>query len=274
MHLPYRKILCPVDFDENSVAALETSGEIARHFDATVYVLHTVPMIISPTSLPVYVDLYKGQEETARKNLQELTRKHLAGIKYEIMINIGEPAGSILRAERGIGADLLVMSTHGRRGFSRFFLGSVAEHVLREARCPVMTVRHTQAKKDLVGAWMTTHPVTGQLDEKLSAIYAKMVDGGFRSIPLVQDDRVVAILTHGDIRSYVGHFDDTPAKRAITQALVTVGPETPIREAARIMRERKIDGLPVVEDGRLAGIITTTDVLEATTSDSVLSDCG
>ena len=267
MSLPYRKILCPVDFDENSIAALETAAEVARHFDATVYVLHTVPMIIVPTSMPVYVDLYKGQEETARKNLQELVRKHLAGIKYEIMVHMGEPARSILKAERGIGADLLVMSTHGRHGFSRFFLGSVAELVLREARCPVMTVRHSAAQKDLVGAWMTSNPVTGQLDEKLSAIYEKMVKGRFRSIPLVQDGRVVATLTDGDLRSYVGHFDDTTAKRAITQPLVTVGPETPIREAARIMRERKIDGLPVVEDGRLAGIITTSDVLEAATNE-------
>jgi nucleotide-binding universal stress UspA family protein len=267
MSLPYRKILCPVDFDENSIAALETAAELARHYDATVYVLHTVPMIIPPTSMPVYVDLYKGQEDTARKNLLELARKHLAGIKYEIMVNMGEPAGSILKAERGIGADLLVMSTHGRRGFSRFFLGSVAEVVLREARCPVLTVRHSAPQKDFVGAWMTSSPVTGKLDEKLSTIHAKMIEGGFRSIPLVQDGRVVAILTDGDIRSYVGHFDDTPAKQAITQALVTVGPQTPIREAARILRERKIDGLPVVEDGRLVGMITTTDVLEATTSE-------
>jgi nucleotide-binding universal stress UspA family protein/predicted transcriptional regulator len=267
MSLPYRKILCPVDFDENSIAALETAAEIARHFDATVYVLHTVLLLIAPTSMPVYADLYKAQEDTARSNLLELARKHLAGIKYEIMVNMGEPAASILKAERGIGADLLVMSTHGRRGVSRFFLGSVAELVLREARCPVLTVRQNAPQKDLVGAWMTTNPVTAQLDEKLSTIHAKMLEGGFRNIPLLQDGRVVAMLTEGDIRSFVGHFDDTPAKRAITQALVTVGPQTPIREAARIMRERKIDGLPVVEDGRLVGIITTSDALAATTSE-------
>ncbi|MDO8434244.1 MAG: universal stress protein [Candidatus Binatus sp.] len=265
MSLPYRKILCPVDFDDNSIAALEAAAELARHHDATLYVLHTVPMIVPPTSMPVYVDLYQGQEQTAVKNLQELARKYLAGIKYEIMVNMGEPAGSILKAERGIGADLLVMSTHGRRGFSRFFLGSVAELVLREARCPVLTVRRLAPKKDQVGAWMTRNPVTGRLDEMLSAIHAKMVEGAFRSIPLVQDDRVVAILTEGDIRAQAGHLDDTPASKAVTHALVTVGPDTTVREAARIMRERKIDGLPVVEDGRLVGMITTSDLLKATT---------
>jgi len=267
MSLPYRKILCPVDFDDNSIAALQTAAELARHFDATVYVLHTVLMIMPATSMPVYVDLYKAQEETARNNLEQLARKHLAGIKYEIMVNMGEPAASILKAERGIGADLLVMSTHGRRGFSRFFLGSVAELVLREARCPVLTVHQHAPHKDLVGAWMTSNPVTAQLDDNLSTIHARMLEGGFRSIPLIQDGRVVAVLTEGDIRSFVGHLDDTPAKRAITQALVTVGPQTPIRDAARIMRERKIDALPVVEDDRLVGIITTSDILAATTSE-------
>ena len=268
MPLPYRKILCPIDFDENSIAALETAAELARHHDATLYVLHTVPMVVMPTSMPVYVDIYKGQEETARKNLQELARKHLAGIKYELMVNMGEPAGSILKAERGVGADLMVMSTHGRRGFSRFFLGSVAELVLREARCPVLTVRHSAPKKDLVGAWMTNNPVTGRMDEKLSTIQSKMVEGGFRSIPLLEGERVVGLLTEADIRAHAGKLEDTVASKAISQALVTIGPETTVREAARIMRERKIDGLPVVDDGRLVGIITTTDVLEATTSES------
>ncbi len=266
MSLPYRKILCPVDFDENSIAALETAAEIARHFEATVYVLHTIVLVIAPTSMPVYVDLYKAQEDTARSNLLELARKHLAGIKYEIMVNMGEPAASILKAERGIGADMLVMSTRSPRRVA-VFLGSVAELVLREARCPVLTVRQHPPQKDLVGAWMTASPVTAQLDEKLSTIHAKMLEGGFRNIPIVQDGRVVAMLTEGDIRSFVGHFDDTPAKRAITQALVTVGPLTPIREAARIMRERKINGLPVVEDDRLVGIITTSDALAATTGE-------
>ena len=53
MSLPYRKILCPVDFDDNSIAALQTAAELARHFDATVYVLHTVLMIMPATSMPV-----------------------------------------------------------------------------------------------------------------------------------------------------------------------------------------------------------------------------
>ena len=63
---PFRRILCPVDFDDNSMQALDTAADLARENNGTVFVLHVVPMIVPPTGMPVYVDLYQGQEETAR----------------------------------------------------------------------------------------------------------------------------------------------------------------------------------------------------------------
>ena len=132
MGFPYRKILCPIDFDENSLNALETATRFARQNDGVVVALHVVPLIIPPTGIPVYVDMYKGQEEVSRNKLDEIARKHLAGVKYELLTDMGDPAGIILRTERKTGADLVVMATHGRRGFARFFLGSVAELVLRD----------------------------------------------------------------------------------------------------------------------------------------------
>jgi hypothetical protein len=64
----------------------------------------------------------------------------------------------ILMAERRAGADLAVMATHGRRGFSRM-LGSVAELVLRQSTCPVLKVRYSPPQKDLVSAWMTRRQI-------------------------------------------------------------------------------------------------------------------
>jgi nucleotide-binding universal stress UspA family protein len=77
------RILCPVDFDDNSMEALDTAANLARENNGTVFVLHVVPMILTPTAMPVYVDLYKGQEETARAKLLEIAHKRLAGLKYE-----------------------------------------------------------------------------------------------------------------------------------------------------------------------------------------------
>jgi nucleotide-binding universal stress UspA family protein len=265
MSFPYRKILCPVDFDENSMAALDAAAQVARANDGIVYVFHVVPMIIPPTGMPVYVDLYKGQEETARSKLQEVARKRLAGVKYELMTHLGEPAGSIIKTEKKIGADLIVMATHGRRGFSRFVLGSVAELVLREAKCPVLTVRFSPPERDKVAGWMTRNPIVAASKEKLSVIHDKMTEGGFRAMPVVEGGKPIGIVTDRDIRMHVGYLEHTEADKAMSEALITVTPETPIREAARLMRERKIGALPVIEGENLVGLLTTSDVIDALT---------
>ena len=262
----FRRILCPVDFDDNSMQALDTAADIARENSGTVLVLHVVPMIVEPTGMPIYVDLYKGQEEIARAKLIEIAHERLAGLKYELLIHNGEPAGTILNAAKITSADVVVMATHGRRGFKRFFLGSIAELVIRESNCPVLTVRCTQVQNDLVGTWMTKNPVTATPHEKLASLAAKMHAGGFRCVPIMNDGAPVGIVTERDIRQHVGFLDQTEAFKAMSEALVTVTPSTDIREAARLLRERKIGGLPVLEDGKLAGVITTNDVLEAMTT--------
>jgi len=261
----YQRILCPIDFDENSLAALAAAADLARSSDGTVFVLHIVPMIVQPTAMPVYVDIYKSQEETAWARLKEIARKDLAGVKYELLVHMGEPAGSIIRIEKKVKPDLLVMATHGRRGFSRFFLGSVAEVVLRESTCPVLTIRAHAADKKTVGAWMTHNPVVATIEDKLSTVEAKMREGDFRAVPVVTDGTVVGIITDRDLRRLSGMLDATRVKDAMTETVITVNATTTINEAARLLRQRKIGGLPVVEDGKLAGMITVTDVLEALT---------
>ncbi len=269
MPYPFQRILCPIDFDESSMRALDMAAAIARQSDGTVFVLHVVPMIMPPTGMPVYVDMYTGQEEFARTKLDEIAHKRLVGIKYELLTRTGEPAGTILIASKNTEADLLVMATHGRRGFSRFFLGSVAEMVLREAVCPVLTVRCAPEDKHLVGTWMTRNPITARPDEMLDSIQQKMTQGNFRCVPIVKDGAPIGIVTDRDIRQRAGQLDRTEALKAVGETLITVTPSTTLKEAARLLRERKIGALPVVEDGKLTGVITTSDLLAAfTTEDS------
>jgi CBS domain-containing protein len=180
---------------------------------------------------------------------------------------MGDPASMVLKTERKTGADVVVMATHGRRGFSRFFLGSVAELVVRESSCPVLMVREVAPQKYLVGAWMTLDPVTAAPEDKLSAVHSKMLEGGFRCVPVVKDGKPIGIVTDRDIRAHTGFLDHTEAFKAMSEALITVSPSTTIREAARLLRERKIGALPVVENEKLAGVITTTDVLSALTAE-------
>lgn len=270
MAFPFRNILCPVDFDDVALDALDTAADLARQNDGTLFVLHVVPMmvlIVPPTGTPPYVDLYKGQEEIARGKLERIARKRLAGLKYELFTHIGDPAGIIIEAERKLHADLVVMATHGRRGLSRVFIGSIAELVLRESTCPVLTVRHMAPQKYMIGSWMTRNPATATPEEKLSSVHHKMLEGGFRCIPILKDGVPVGIVTDRDIRNHIGYLEHTEAFKAMSEALITVTPSATVREAARLLRERKIGALPVVEDGKLTGVITTTDVLNALTAE-------
>lgn len=267
MALPFRNILCPVDFEDNSMEALVVGAGLARQNDATLFVLHVVPMIIPPHGQPIFVDTYKGHEETAQKRLKDIAHRQLRGLKYELSTYFGDPATAILKAAKTISADLIVMATHGRRGFSHFFLGSVTEVVVRDSTCPVLTVRTKEPKKALVESWMTRNPVTATPDETLASVHVKMLEGGFRNVPVIRDGAPVGIVTDRDLRSHIGLLENTAAFKAMSEPLITVTPSTSVREAARLLRERKLGGLPVVEDGKLIGVITTTDVLDALTAE-------
>ena len=170
---------------------------------------------------------------------------------------------TILRNEKRLGADVVVMATHGRRGFSRFFLGSVAEMVLRESTCPVLTVQGPLTNRELVGHWMTHSPLAASPNEKLSSVQARMQEGSFRSMPVLDGGKLVGIVSDRDLRQHTADLENTEARSAMTTEVLTVTPETAAREAARLLRERKVGALPVMQDGELVGIVTGTDLLGA-----------
>jgi nucleotide-binding universal stress UspA family protein len=135
----FRKILCPVDFDPNSVAALDLARDLARQNRASIFLFHVVPM---PAEGPERGVVYREREDEAEKHLERLARARLKGkVRYQISVVTGRPDRSVINAVRNTGADLVVMGTRGRKGLSRLLLGSVAERVAREARCPVLIVR-------------------------------------------------------------------------------------------------------------------------------------
>ncbi|HSY78137.1 MAG TPA: universal stress protein [Verrucomicrobiae bacterium] len=140
MAFPYKTILCPVDFDENSLASLDAAIELAEHFGSSIILLYVLPMILtygeaSPAAL------LRDQDADAQAKLADIEKQKLGGVKHEAVVYTGDIIASILQAQADYHPDLLVMATHGRRGLSRMFLGSVAEAVVRKATCPVLTVR-------------------------------------------------------------------------------------------------------------------------------------
>jgi acetoin utilization protein AcuB len=115
----------------------------------------------------------------------------------------------------------------------------------------------------LVGYRMTKEPITVEADELLIRASHKMQAGGFHRLPVVRDGRLVGIISERDLREHHGHLEQTKINGVMTEDPITVDPQTILEEAAQIMLERQIGGLPVVHEGRLVGIITATDVMRA-----------
>jgi universal stress protein A len=134
---PYKTILCPVDFDENSLAALDKAVEIARHLKSSIVIVHVLPLIVALGEVPPAVALYEDQEKDAQAKLADITKQKLGGLKHEAHVYTGD----VIASQAKLQPDLLVMATHGRRGLARMFLGSVTEAIVRKATCPVLTVR-------------------------------------------------------------------------------------------------------------------------------------
>jgi universal stress protein A len=143
MRFPYKKILCPIDFDDSSIHALEKATEIARHFGATVFLVHVVPLIVE--ALPIAYERYEESQKAAMAKLNEIASQKLGSTEHRCIVYTGDVIGSIFQALEKFQPDLLVMATHGRTGIARFVLGSVAAAVVRKASCPVLTIRSEEA---------------------------------------------------------------------------------------------------------------------------------
>ena len=142
----FRRILHPTDFSRASAPALRLALSLAKACRAPLVLLHVMtppsPFIGVDSPPSSYADLLILARRSARRRLAAvLGRVRRTGVRSQAIFTEGLPSDAILRAARRTRADLIVMGTHGRSGVARFFLGSVAERVVRESRSPVLTVR-------------------------------------------------------------------------------------------------------------------------------------
>lgn len=243
----FQTILSPVDFDENSLRALHTAGELARLAGATVLVLHVLtPPSSRPT--PAQLDACVADEQLAKERLAEICRDHLADLRYQIVTRTGDPAICIVRAAEELKADLVVIATHASHRKPKPFPGSVAERIIRESICPVVTVRPSASgDPDAVGAHMTPVPATLSPDTTVARVRQMLAQDRLRWFPVVAGGEVVGIVSDRDLAS----CDATPETAVgvlMTREVVAISPRTSLQEAARQLFECEVDGLPVIDD--------------------------
>ena len=140
-----KRVLVPTDFSDNSSAALDYAADLARTLGAEVHVLFVIEPLyyaMSEFAAPAVGELLEEQRRGCREQLAQLERRYAKRTpKLRVSQAVGTAHQAIVEGARRLKADLIVMATHGRTGVTHLLLGSVAERVVRTARCPVLTVR-------------------------------------------------------------------------------------------------------------------------------------
>lgn len=156
------KILVPIDFSDLSLSALHSAQTLAKLFGGSITPFHSyLPMTELDTSYMMnmpsaQVEDYDQIEQTISQRLQEISDDEAFDktLFDKPIVSIGNAAQSIVEESNDF--DMIAMSTHGRTGFSRFFLGSVSEKVLRMANVPVLIVNRERQLTDINRILLTT----------------------------------------------------------------------------------------------------------------------
>jgi nucleotide-binding universal stress UspA family protein len=140
------RVLVPVDFSDCSKKALQYAIPFAKQFGAEIVLLYVVqPYIPAPEAAAIDTELLLHRmREDGEKGLTALRDSLTDEAKVSTALRVGRPDFEIVKAADELGADVILLSTHGRTGLGRVFLGSVAEHITRYAHCPVFIVRERE----------------------------------------------------------------------------------------------------------------------------------
>jgi nucleotide-binding universal stress UspA family protein len=143
-----KSILVPTDFSEFSDRAIKQAVDIAEQNNAKIYLIHVVDQLQQCAidyciPLEVMQKVQSDSEKEAVKKMQDEAKKILQSSKIEVIADVksGTPYEAILKEQQDRKADLIVIASHGRTGILKSLIGSVAERVMREAKCPVLLVR-------------------------------------------------------------------------------------------------------------------------------------
>jgi acetoin utilization protein AcuB len=112
----------------------------------------------------------------------------------------------------------------------------------------------------IVQELMTKNPVTVEPGDSLARADARMKAGGFRRLPVVHEGKLIGILSEYDLRPYLESLDTTVVLEAMTPDPVTVSPAATLEHAVALLKGKEIGALPVVNYGRLIGIITSSNL--------------
>jgi nucleotide-binding universal stress UspA family protein len=147
-----KKVLVAVDFSDGAARAVRTGLDVAAKFGARLHILH---VLHDPSEAPGFYSakkagkkVWRNMEQSAQDMMDAFVKANVkTRRKFDVEIVSGLPPAQILRVATREDVDLIVLGTHGRSGWERLLLGSVADHVVRRATCPVLTIPESPADR-------------------------------------------------------------------------------------------------------------------------------
>jgi nucleotide-binding universal stress UspA family protein len=240
-----KNILFATDFSSAAHAAVPFAMQIARHYGAKVYGLHVNQADDYTSVAPnAWATMAEASEKEAKEDARSLS-KQLQSIEHEVVIgegNIWEVVSKLIK-EKGI--DLIVVGTRGRTGIAKTLLGSVAELILRQAPCPVLTVGpHVRLEQE---RWDTER--YGKQREMREILYATNLAADFPAaapyaISLAQENQAHLVLLHV--------IEDPKAGELVQPEQVVDSMEHKLRQLVPQEAELWCEPLSLVEQGEPA----------------------
>ena len=144
--IPKQRVVVPFDFSDQSVTAVDTALQLVDD-PVNVDVVHILPELVPTEPGVIWTTI---DDKDRQQHAEEAIRSRLSEAKYQgvqVRAEIGDPGHAIADYSENVAAELVVMPSHGRTGLSRLLIGSVAERVVRLARCPVLVLRGLEEGK-------------------------------------------------------------------------------------------------------------------------------
>ena len=147
-----QKIVCALDLSEHSRQVAEYATMLAKMSGASIVAVYAAPTLTQYTGFhvpPNTIDNFVGEIVSgAEKSMSEFVAQHFAGVDARGVVVVGYAAEEILAVAEKEQVDLIVMGTRGRKGIDLILFGSVAEKVVKNAACPVVTIRPTDGEEE------------------------------------------------------------------------------------------------------------------------------
>lgn len=280
------KILIATDGEACSQAALNTAIPLiaeGRHEVTVVTVIPPLGAMMPPFGVgegalsgEVLDELVAQSEQSARSALQEARRALEAqGVEAQYVTLSGDPAEELQSYARELQPELLILGSHGRSALGRLFLGSVSEALLHRYNGPILVARQAPGARPCapspqralrVSEVMTSDVLCAEAQTSLQQAAQMMITCEAGILPVVEGGKLIGVITDRDIVARAIARGVIPARGCVgefmSSQVETTSPETSVDEAIKHMEARGIRRLPVVEQGRLVGIVSLGDLAE------------